>query len=64
MALETALDKVLQDILKKSRDTDRNLAMAQMANLTAAAPAVEFTSDSGSRNADAIRGCYEPLPGR
>jgi len=37
-AAETALDKILQDVLKKSRDTDRNLAMAQVANLAAAAP--------------------------
>jgi len=54
--METALDKVLQDVLKKSRDTDRNLAIAQVANLTAAAPAIEFTPDGGSRNADATRG--------
>jgi len=27
-AMETALDKVLQDVLKESRDTDCNLAMA------------------------------------
>jgi len=54
-AVETAVDKVLQDILKKSRDTDRNLAMAQVANLVAAAPAMEFTPDGGSRNANATR---------
>jgi len=48
--------QVLQDVLNKARDTDRNLAMAQVANLAAAAPAVEFTPDGGSRNADATRG--------
>jgi len=50
------LDKILQDVLKKSHDTNRNLAVAQVANLTAAAPAVEFILDGGSRNADATRG--------
>jgi len=50
------LNKVLQDGLKKSRDTDHNLAMAQVANLAAAAPAIEFTPDGSSRNADATRG--------
>ena len=50
------MDTVLQDVLKKSRDTDHNLAMADMANLAAAAPAVEFTPDGGSWNTDATRG--------
>jgi len=37
---ETALDRVLQDVLKKARDTERNHAMAQVANLAANAPDV------------------------
>ena len=49
---ETALHKVLQDILKKARDTERNHAMAQVANLGANAPDVQFEADGACRNAD------------
>jgi len=48
---ETALDKVLQDVLKKARDTERNHAIAQVANLAANAPDVQFEADGACRNA-------------
>ena len=48
---ETALDKVLQDVLKRARDIERNHAMAQVANLAANAPDVQFEADGARRNA-------------
>jgi len=48
---ETALDKVLQDVLKKARDTERNHAMVQVANLAANAPDVQFEADGVRWNA-------------
>jgi len=48
---ETALDKVLQDVLKKALDTERNHAMAQVANLAANAPDVQFKADGVRWNA-------------
>jgi len=48
---ETALDKVLQDVLKNARDTEQNHAMAQVANLAANAPDVQFEADGTHRNA-------------
>ncbi|RPB21401.1 hypothetical protein L211DRAFT_851571 [Terfezia boudieri ATCC MYA-4762] len=41
-AAEIALDKILQDVLKKARDTERGHALAQVANLAANAPDVQF----------------------
>jgi len=48
---ETALNKVLQDVLKKARDTEQNYAMAQVANLAANAPDVQFEADGARWNA-------------
>jgi len=48
---ETALDKVLQDVMKKAQDTERNHAMTQVANLAANAPDVQFKADGARRNA-------------
>ena len=52
MVAETALDTLLQDVLKKSRDTERGLAMAQVASLGATAPEVQFAVDEGRRIPD------------
>jgi hypothetical protein len=50
-AADTALDKILQDVLKKARDTERGHALAQVTNLAANAPDVQFTgADPESRN--------------
>jgi len=48
---ETTLDKVLQDVLKKARNTERNHAMAQVTNLVANAPDVQFEADGAHWNA-------------
>ena len=42
-AAKTALDKILQDVRKKARDTDWGLALVQVTKLVANAPNVEFT---------------------
>ena len=54
-AAETALDKILQDVLKKVSDTDQNDAMTQVANLAAEAPDVQFVPDC---NGLLLRGSY------
>ncbi|RPB21142.1 hypothetical protein L211DRAFT_851741 [Terfezia boudieri ATCC MYA-4762] len=41
-AAETALDKILQDVLKKAQDTEHGHALAQVANLATNAPDVQF----------------------
>ncbi|RPB18006.1 hypothetical protein L211DRAFT_854582 [Terfezia boudieri ATCC MYA-4762] len=53
-AATTALDKILQDVLKKARDTERGYALAQVANLAANAPDVQFGggADATGRNAE------------
>ena len=45
-AAETALDKILQDVLKKSRDTERSHAMSQVASLAATTPNVQYAPDA------------------
>ena len=47
---DTALDELLQDVLKKARDTNRIHALRQVADLAAAAPDVEFAPDAINRN--------------
>jgi len=49
---EKALDKILQDILKKSQDTERSHALSQVTSLVADTPEVQYdpNADSGSRN--------------
>ncbi|RPB19374.1 hypothetical protein L211DRAFT_853190 [Terfezia boudieri ATCC MYA-4762] len=50
---ETALDKILQDVLKKARDTERRHALAHVANLAANAPDVQFGgANAPGQNAD------------
>ncbi|RPB21815.1 hypothetical protein L211DRAFT_851266 [Terfezia boudieri ATCC MYA-4762] len=52
-AAKTALNKILQDVLKKARDTERGHALAQVANLAANAPDVQFGgANVPGRNAD------------
>jgi len=49
---EKALDKILQDVLKKSRDTERSHALSQVTSLAADTPDIQYdpNADSGSRN--------------
>jgi hypothetical protein len=50
-AAQNALDKLLQDVMKKARDTTRNNALQQVADLSANAPNVQFVpEDAISRN--------------
>ena len=49
-AADTALDKLLQDVIKKVRDTYRNHALRQVADLAAAVPDVEFAPDAVNQN--------------
>ncbi|RPB18362.1 hypothetical protein L211DRAFT_854190 [Terfezia boudieri ATCC MYA-4762] len=53
-ATTTALNKILQDVLKKARDTERGHALAQVVNLAANAPNVQFGggADTTGRNAE------------
>ena len=51
-AAETALDKILQYVWKKSRDMDQNHAMAQVANWAAEASDVQFVREGARQNAD------------
>ncbi|RPB18932.1 hypothetical protein L211DRAFT_853642 [Terfezia boudieri ATCC MYA-4762] len=50
----TALDKILQNVLKKARDTERGHALAQVVNLAANAPDIQFRrgADATGRNAE------------
>ena len=45
----TALDRILQDLLKKARDTERGLAMAHISALALDAPDVEFQTTGNLR---------------
>jgi hypothetical protein len=50
-AAQTAFDKLLQDVMKKARDTTRNNALQQVADLAASAPNVQFApEDAVGRN--------------
>ena len=55
-AADTALDKLLQDVLKKARDTNQNLARRQVIDLAAAAPNVEFAPNQNTNNEDGPKG--------
>ncbi|RPB18310.1 hypothetical protein L211DRAFT_854247 [Terfezia boudieri ATCC MYA-4762] len=63
-AATTALDKILQDMLKKARDTKRGHALAQVANLAANAPDVQFGGGAdatahGNEVQDIVSGEYK-----
>ena len=46
---EVAFDKLLQDVLKKARDTQRNLTLKEVAQLIAGAPYVALQADGGEQ---------------
>lgn len=52
----TALDKLLQDILKKSRDTARNHTLKHVMDLAAATPNVEFGIEEGDHTTTESQG--------
>jgi hypothetical protein len=59
---EKALDKLLQDLLKKSRDTNRSHALAQLTSLASDTPNIEFAAadadaDTSGRN-DVEQGAF------
>ncbi len=52
---EVAFDKLLQDVLKKARDTQRNLTLKEVAQLIAGAPDVALQAD-GAEQVDQNKG--------
>ena len=57
-----ALDKLLQDVLKKARDTQGNLTLKEVAQLMAAAPDVALQADGAEQAENQDQGGQESFP--